>query len=70
MLANLIERLSTSGVMARAAMAGSWEAAQARAGAARLTIVVSPGRDREALLPLPVAALHLSPDTVDGLRRL
>lgn len=40
MLANLIERLSTSGVTARAAMAGSWEAAHARF-ASRPTIVVS-----------------------------
>lgn len=71
MLTDLVERLAASGVTARAAMAGSWGAAHALARfAARPSMVVPPGQDREAIMPLPIAVLRLPPDTVEGLRRL
>ena len=71
MLADLIARLRAAGIAARAAMAPSWGAAHALARfGPELVAVVPPERLTESLAPLPVAALRLPADTVDGLRRL
>ena len=75
MLEALVGRLAASGVEARAAVADTWGAAHA---AARFAIrpsgptilVVPPGRTAPFLRGLPVAALRLEPDLVEGLRTL
>ena len=71
MLGELVERLAASGIAARAAVADSWGAAHAVARwLARPTLVVPPGESEAVLRPLPVAALRLPGDIVDGLRVL
>ena len=64
MLKGMVERLSASGIAARAAIADSLGAAHAFARyAARPTLVVLAGDSAKALLNLPIAALRL-PQTV------
>lgn len=71
MLADLVERLTASHLTARAAIAGSWGAAHALARFGQRPIsIVPPGQDQQVLLPLPIAALRLPADILDGLRRL
>jgi protein ImuB len=71
MLADMISRLETVGIAARAAMADTRGAAHALARfAARPTLVVLPHESAERIRPLPIAALRLAADTVDDLRRL
>ncbi|TPL35749.1 DNA polymerase Y family protein [Mesorhizobium sp. B2-4-8] len=71
MLAGLLGRLTMSGVVARAAIADTWGAAHALARyAARPTIIVSPGHSRDAVAPLPLTALRLTPATVASLHTL
>jgi len=76
MLADMIRRLGTSGITARAAIADSWGAAHALARhplahqIARPAIVIPAGESATAILELPVAALRLAPDMVGSLHRL
>ncbi|MGO9233919.1 MAG: Y-family DNA polymerase [Methylocella sp.] len=71
MLQGMVERIATAGIAARAALAGSWGAAHALARfAARPTIVIPPGKSAKAILDLPIGALRLPKDMVDGLRVL
>jgi protein ImuB len=71
MLKSMIDRLATFGVAARAALADSWGAAHALARyAARPISVASVGDSGSAVLDLPIAALRLSYEIVDGLRVL
>jgi protein ImuB len=71
MLADVISRLETVGITARAAMADTRGAAHALARfAARPTLVVPPRESAGRIRPLPIAALRLAADTVDDLRKL
>ena len=66
---DMLKRLAAQGLQARAAIADTPGAASAvaRFGGAS---VVPPGALRQALAPLPVAALRLSPDTAESLAEL
>ena len=66
---DMLKRLAAQGLQARAAIADTPGAAfaVARFGGAS---VVPPGAMRQALAPLPVAALRLSPDTAESLAEL
>jgi protein ImuB len=71
MLADMISRLEAVGITARAAMADTRGAAHALARfAARPALVVPMHESGERIRPLPIAALRLSADTVDDLRKL
>jgi protein ImuB len=75
MLKLLVERLAAAGFAARAAAADTWGAAHAAARfaispAGPPTLVVPPGGTAPLLRRLPVAALRLEPDLVEGLRTL
>jgi protein ImuB len=71
MLADVISRLETVGITARAAMADTRGAAHALARfAARPTLVVPPRESAGRIRPLPIAALRFAADTVDDLRKL
>ncbi len=75
LLADLVMRLQRLGFTARAALAETAGAAWALARFAELPparpwTVVPPGAVREALAPLPPAALRLPPATVELLERL
>ncbi len=71
MIADLVQRLRAAGLAARAAMAPSWGAAHALARFGPHPMeVVAPERLAAALAPLPIAAMRLATDMVDGLRRL
>ena len=71
LLADLVTRLGAGSIAAQAAVADTRGAAHAAARwLARPTMAVPPGGNLEALAPLPVAALRLSPEIVDGLRVL
>jgi protein ImuB len=72
LLAALLEGLARQGLAARAAVAGTPGAAHAvaRYAAWDEPVAVPPGVEAEALGPLPVAALRVPAETVDGLRRL
>jgi protein ImuB len=71
MLADMISRLETVGIAARAAIADTRGAAHALARfAARPALVVPERESTDWIKPLPIAALRLPPDTVDDLRRL
>lgn len=68
MLGEMVERLAASGIAAQAAVADSWGAAHAVARwLARPTRVVPAGESEAVLRPLPIAALRLPGDIVDGL---
>ncbi len=71
LLADLAERLENFGLPARLAVAdtagAAWALSHFHASAA---VVLPSGREAEALAPLPVAALRLSPETRTALRRL
>ncbi len=71
MLADIIERMESVGIVARAAMADTLGSAHALARfAARPVLVVPGGKGAERIKPLPIAALRLPADIVDDLRRL
>lgn len=71
LLADLVARLAAASIAACAAVADTRGAAHAAARwLARPTLVVPPGATREMLAPLPIAALRLPPEIVDGLRVL
>jgi protein ImuB len=71
MLADMISRLETVGITARAAMADTRGAAHALARfAARPALVVPARESPDRIKPLPIAALRLSADMVDDLRKL
>src|SRR5215831_5650122 len=71
MVTAIVQRLAASCLTVRAALADSWDAAQAFARyAARPVIVVPPGESAKAVLNLPIAALRLPRDMVEDLRVL
>jgi protein ImuB len=67
LLSDIVARLASAGICARAAVAGTPGCAWA---VARLTddTIVAPGFAAEAMAELPVAALRLNAETVDSLR--
>ncbi|MEH6952654.1 DNA polymerase Y family protein [Nitrobacter sp. NHB1] len=70
-LADMISRLESVGITARAAMADTRGAAYALARFAAQSSLVIPERESaERIKPLPIAALRLTADMVDDLRRL
>lgn len=72
-LAGIREKLLALGITARLAMTGNATAARALARYAApssIATIVPQGGERAALAALPVAALPLSPDTVETLNRL
>ncbi|WP_372426387.1 Y-family DNA polymerase [Salinarimonas chemoclinalis] len=69
MRADAVARLAALGFRARAAIAGTPEAAAALARAADGAIVPS-GEEARALAPLPVRALGVADEVVEGLARL
>jgi protein ImuB len=71
MLGAMVGRLAASDTTTRAAIADSWGAAHAFARyVARPTIVVPAGESATAILDLPIGALRLPNDILDGLRVL
>ena len=66
--ADLERRLSSFGLTARSAIAGTGAAARALARFGEGGIVAS-GAEREAVAPLPVAALEVEPESIVALRR-
>jgi protein ImuB len=71
MLKGMIERLTASGITARAAIADSWGAAHAFARyVARPALVVPAGKSGKAILGLPIAALRLPKYMVEDLHVL
>lgn len=73
LLADLVARLERHGFAARAAAADTAGAAWAMARfapAGREDLAVPPGGQRQALAALPIAALRLPSETVEGLARL
>ena len=71
MLKSIVDRFTASGVETRAAVADTWGAAHAAARfLGRATTIVPPGEAARLLRPLPIAALRVDPETVQGLRTL
>ncbi|MCC7428116.1 MAG: DNA polymerase Y family protein [Alphaproteobacteria bacterium] len=75
LLADLVGRLGAAGISARAAIATTPAAAEALARFAPEAITapdppLAPEAERALLDALPVAALRLAPETLDGLARL
>lgn len=73
MLETVLGRLALSGITARLALADTWGAAHAlaRHGPEDSALTIAPpGTLREALAPLPLAALRLQPATLGGLADL
>jgi protein ImuB len=70
MLQDLVSRLATFGMTARAALAETPGAAWALSHYGKGNRIVPPGGVEKALAPLPAAALRLEPDAVSGLKRL
>ncbi|MFQ5774813.1 MAG: DNA polymerase Y family protein [Kiloniellaceae bacterium] len=74
LLADLVHRVGRLGFAARAALAegagAAWALARFAEPGPRRWTVVPPGAAREALAPLPPAALRLPPATVELLERL
>lgn len=70
-LEDLVRRLAEVGVDARAAMSGSWGSAHALARyVAKPIVVVEGSGSGRAIARLPVGALRLRADVVDGLSKL
>ncbi|GBQ47688.1 Y-family DNA polymerase [Komagataeibacter europaeus] len=71
MLENMVTRLKEAGITARAAIADTWGAAHAlaRYGRGRITLV-PPGETAAAIADLPIEALRLPADIIDGLHGL
>lgn len=71
MLTVIVQKFAASGVEARAAIADTWGAAHAAARfLRRQSVVIAPGESERLLRPLPLAALRLDGETVNGLRTL
>ncbi|MEQ1956060.1 DNA polymerase Y family protein [Mesorhizobium sp. CN2-181] len=71
LLTDLVSRLGSAGIAARAAVADSWGAAHAVARyMRRATSIVPPGGVANVITELPLPALRLSSGVVDGLRVL
>ena len=71
LLDDLIKRLKTFHLSARCAIAGTAGAAWALSHySPSLPLCLAEGKEREAVRPLPVKALRLSPDTHSALHRL
>lgn len=70
LLDDLLERLTGYGFAVRGALADTPGAAWALARCGEDRAVVPPGKTREALAPLPVAALRLDPEALSKLSRL
>jgi protein ImuB len=71
LLDDLIKRLKKFHLAARCAVAGTPGAAWALSHySSSLPLCLAGGKEREALRPLPVKALRLSPDTYSALHRL
>jgi protein ImuB len=71
MVADIVSRITSSGISGCAAMADSWGAAHALARhASRRTIVIPEGKSARAIMLLPIAALRLPADLVSSLLRL
>jgi protein ImuB len=67
----MVDRLTASGIAARAAVADSWGAAHGFARYVRSPVtVVSPGESARTVLELPIAALRLPHDMIRALRVL
>jgi protein ImuB len=70
-LTDMIERLQTVGIAARAAMAETWGAAHGLARfAARPALVIPVGTSADMVLDLPITALRLDVSMVQSLRTL
>jgi protein ImuB len=71
MLQTLINKLAAVGISARAAIADTWGTAHALARfAAHPTVISPPGNATTDIVPMPIAALRLSPDQTAALRVL
>ncbi|HVZ06573.1 DUF6504 family protein [Rhodopila sp.] len=71
MLATLVEKLASVGLLARAAIADTWGAAHALARfGGRAGFVSEPGKAANDVATLPVAGLRLPPPLIDSLRVL
>jgi len=71
MLASLVSRMAASGVEARAAVADTWGAAHACARFLARPIFLAPVGQADAIVrDLPIGALRLPPDVVEGLHTL
>ena len=70
-LKDLVRRLAKVGVAARAAMSGSWGSAHALARyVANPTVIVDSADCGRAIAGLPIAALRLQSDIVEGLSKV
>src|SRR6202012_4061806 len=70
-LKDLVTRLAKVGVSARAAMSGSWGSAHALARyVANPTVIVDSADCGRAIAGLPIGALRLPPDMVEGLSKV
>lgn len=71
MLADMVERMATSRIAARTAIADTWGAAHAHARFTTGPVTVIPaGTTAKSMLSLPIAALRLPLDVVLGLRAM
>lgn len=71
MLDDIVQRLGSSGIAARAGLASTWGAAHAAARFVQSrTTLVPPDATAGSLAELPISALRLSADIVQALRRL
>ncbi|MCM2440511.1 DNA polymerase Y family protein [Agrobacterium vitis] len=69
MLTDMIARIEASGTRVRAAIADTWGAAHALARyQSRPALITPPGESRLAMLDLPIRALRVARETVEGLR--
>jgi protein ImuB len=69
-LTTIIKLLRSKGYDARGAMADTAGTAWAVARFAKVKPIIEPGRQADALLPLPPAALRLEPEILDRLHKL
>lgn len=69
-LQDITKRLAAKGYTTRIAMAGSIGSAWALARYGNNQLVIEPGKQQQALLPLPVSALRLEGETIVRLHKL
>ena len=67
---DLTRRLARQGLAARTAIADTPGAAWALSHHARQKTIAAPGKQHDAIAPLPLAALRIDAETVDGLARM
>ena len=71
LLEDIVSQLSAKGIVARVAMSETWGASHAIARFMSCPItLIEPGKTNDTLLKLPVEALRLPANTLDGLRIL